>query len=170
MAGRFILAGSALIAILAAGAFAHEVFNRTSVPGYGGYKGCMASHASDEFLFGVGEVENSGAQDIELVAIEPLRVRGLEVIDVTVPATKGIGILDVTESVMTEYELGPVAGTVIAPGDSVEIVAQLKTLERLSYATDFEITYTNAYGVRLTSVITNIVGFSPVNSDLTCGP
>ena len=78
MAGRFILAGSALIAILAAGAFAHEVFNRTSVPGYGGYKGCMASHASDEFLFGVGEVENSGAQDIVLLTDSEARLSGIE--------------------------------------------------------------------------------------------
>jgi hypothetical protein len=170
VSARVILASSAALALVAGGGFVYEVFVSPSVPSYGGYKGCMSTDAGDEFLFGVAEIENVGAQDIVLLGIEAQRVRGVEIIDITVPANKGIGILDASESVFEEYKLGPVAGTVIAAGDSVEFVAQVKSTEPFGYATEFEVAYKNAYGVRLTSMLTNVVGFSPVGSARSCGP
>lgn len=164
--GRLIVGACAALSLAAAGGFVYVVFAQSSVPSYGGYTACMSSESGDPYYFGVGEIENGGRQDIEVLSIESRTQRGLDVIDFTVASSGGIGILDATHEVSDEYDLVPVAGTIIPPGTQVDVVAQLIPVDAHGFATDFEITYRNGYGIRHIAIITNVVGFqAPDDAD-----
>lgn len=157
--GRLIVGACAALSLAAAGGFVYVVFAQTSVASSGGYTACMSSESGDPYYFGVGEITNDGRQDIEVLSIESRIQRGLDVIDFSVASSGGIGILEATHEVSDEYDLVPVAGTIIPPDGRVDVVAQLVPADTHGFATDFEITYSNGYGIRHTALITNVVGF-----------
>jgi len=163
--GRAVVGTSAALAIAAAAGFGYVVFASPSVDSYGAFTACMASDSGHDYFFGIGEVANNGRQDIVLLAVEPLTVEGLDVIDFTVPTQSGIGIVEASEEGFEEYGLSPVAGTIVTPGEHVDLVAQLTPVIANGFATVFEVTYKNAYGITHTAVFTNIVGFAPSSFD-----
>jgi hypothetical protein len=163
--GRLVVGACAALALVASGAFVHVVFAQTSTPSYGGYTACMSSKSGKSYFFGVGEIYNEGHQDIEVLSVVSRTQRGLDVVDLTVALSGGIGILDATPAVAAEYALTPVAGTIIAPGKIVDVIARLKPVDATGFATDFEITYKNGYGIRHVALLTNVVGFRAPDDD-----
>ena len=163
--GRVVVGSSAVLALVAGAGFVNVVFAQPSTPSYGGYTACMSSKSGNPYFFGVGEIYNEGHQDIEVVSAVSRTQRGLEVVDLTVASSGGIGILEATTEVSAEYALSPVPGTIIAPGKHVAVIARLTPVDATGFATDFEITYKNGYGIRHTALLTNVVGFRAPDSD-----